>query len=147
MKNKKVLISITDRHESGGEDSGAELITVGTLRGWGDNYLIKYTEQDSSMKNSVTTLKVENKSRIIMTRTGEFSTELIIEQDKRHNCHYQTPYGELMMGVFARSVHSKMNPDGGELRFLYTIDFNSGLASVNELKVTVKEVKDHVPLS
>ncbi|HZK39242.1 MAG TPA: DUF1934 domain-containing protein, partial [Clostridia bacterium] len=65
----------------------------------------------------------------------------------RHNCHYITPHGEFMMGIFTRYVNSKMNADGGELKFKYTIDFNTGLASVNELKVTVKEADENVPLS
>jgi len=146
-KDKKVIISITDSHESDGENSTSELITVGTLNGSGDNYSLVYAEQDEALKGCITTIKVEDKKRIVMTRTGEICAEMVIEKDKRHNCHYITPHGDFMMGIFARYVNSKMNADGGELKFQYTIDFNTGLASVNELKVTVKEVKDNVPLS
>jgi uncharacterized beta-barrel protein YwiB (DUF1934 family) len=146
-KDKKVIISILDNHESDGENSTSELITVGTLNGFGDNYSLVYTEQDEALKGCVTTIKVEDEKRIVMTRTGEICAEMIIEKDKRHNCHYITPHGDFMMGIFARYVNSKMNADGGELKFQYTIDFNTGLASVNELKVTVKEVSGNVPLS
>ncbi|NLX92588.1 MAG: DUF1934 domain-containing protein [Clostridiales bacterium] len=147
MASKNVIIRIVDSHESDGENSTSELITVGTLDGFGDNYSLVYTEQDDALQGCITTIKVEDKKRIIMTRTGEISAEMIIEKDKRHNCHYITPHGDFMMGVFARYIKSKMNADGGELKFEYTIDFNTGLASVNELKVTVKEANDNVPLS
>lgn len=147
-KDKKVIINIVDSHESDGENSTSELITVGTLNGFGDNYSLAYTEQDESLFGAVTTLRVENKNRIVLTRTGEFGAEMIIEKDKRHNCHYITPHGEFMMGIFARNIQSRMEPDGGELNFSYTIDFNTGFASTNELKVTVKEVKEpHVPIN
>ena len=145
--DKKVIISITDKHESEGENTTSELITVGTLNGYGDNYSLVYDEQDEALKGCVTTIRVENSRRIVMTRTGEICAEMIIEKDKRHNCHYITPHGDFMMGIFARYINSKMNADGGELKFEYTIDFNTGLASVNALNVTVKEVNGHVPLS
>ena len=146
-KDKKVIISIVDSHEIDGQNSSSELITVGTLNGHGDNYSLVYSEQDDALNGCVTTLKIEDKRRIVMTRTGDICTKMIIEKDKRHNCHYITPQGDFMMGIFARYVNSKMNADGGELKFQYTIDFNTGLASVNELKVTVKEVKENVPVS
>ena len=145
--DKKVIISIVDNHESEGDHSTSELITVGTLTGYGDNYSLVYAEQDEALKGCITTIKVEDKRRIVMTRTGEISAEMIIEKDKRHNCHYITPHGDFMMGIFARTINSRMDADGGELKFEYTIDFNTGLASVNKLKVTVKEVGENVPLS
>lgn len=146
-EDKKVIINIVDSHEIDGENSSSELITIGTLNGCGDNYSLVYSEQDEYLKGCITTLKIENKNRIVMTRTGDICTEMIIEKDKRHNCHYITPHGDFMMGIFARYVHSTMGADGGELKFQYTVDFNTGLASVNELMVTVKEVKENVPVS
>ena len=147
MASKDVIIRIVDNHEMDGENSTSELITVGTLDGFGDNYSLVYAEQDEALQGCVTTIKVEDKKRIVMTRTGDICAEMIIEKDKRHNCHYMTPHGDFMMGIFARYIQSKMNADGGELKFQYTIDFNTGLASVNELNVTVKEANGNVPLS
>jgi uncharacterized beta-barrel protein YwiB (DUF1934 family) len=145
--DKQVIISITDSHETDGENSMSELITVGTMRGGGENYSLTYNEQDEALSGSVTTIQVEGNKCITMTRTGDMSAEMIIEKDKRHNCHYITPHGDFMMGVFAREINSKMGDNGGELKFEYTIDFNTGFVSVNTLKVTVKEAKGHVPLS
>ena len=147
MASKDVIIRIVDNHEMDGENSTSELITVGTLDGFGDNYSLVYAEQDEALQGCVTTIKVEDKKRIVMTRTGDICAEMIIEKDKRHNCHYMTPHGDFMMGIFARYIQSKMNADGGELKFQYTIDFNTGLASGNELNVTVKEANGNVPLS
>ena len=72
-----------------------------------------------------------------MTRTGKYNTELIIEKDRRHTCFYETPYGELMMGVYTKNMFTDMNENGGTLRFSYTIDFNNDLASENDLTVSV----------
>ncbi len=144
---KNVIISIVDRHEIDGESVSSELITVGTFCGSEDDYSLTYDEQDESMKGCTTTMRVQNKNKITMTRSGEFSAEMVIEQGRRHNCHYETPEGNLSIGIFARKIDSDIHIDGGNLFFSYTIDFNSGFASLNELKVTVREVNKNVPLS
>ena len=75
-----------------------------------------------------------------MTREGEYTTQMIIEREKRHLCHYMTPMGEIVMGVFARKVESDMSENGGGLLLNYTIDINADFAAINELKITVKPV-------
>ena len=75
-----------------------------------------------------------------MTRCGDYSTQMIMEREKRHSCHYNTPMGEMVMGVFARRIESDMTEDGGSLLLDYTIDINADFASINELKITVSAV-------
>ncbi|HZJ77222.1 MAG TPA: DUF1934 domain-containing protein [Clostridia bacterium] len=144
---KNVIINIEDSHEIDGEKINSELITVGTLKGDENDYLLTYNEQDEALKNCTTTLRVQNKNKIIMSRKGDFMTEMIIEKGKRHNCHYITPSGEMCMGIFASDIDSNINKGGGRLSFSYTVDFNLGFSSLNKLKVTVREVDKDVPLS
>ena len=74
-----------------------------------------------------------------MLRSGKYNTEMIIEKDRRHTCYYMTPYGELIMGVYAKSIANGIGENGGTLKFSYTIDFNNTPASENELFITVAE--------
>lgn len=136
---KDVIIQIVGRQQGEDGEDTIEMTTVGTLDGGPDDYLLTYMEQDEEMEGCVTTLRVQGGRTVTMTRAGSYETQLTIEQNKRHNCHYSTPYGDLVMGVFAKEVTSRMTNGGGKLHFHYTIDFNAGLAAVNELTVTVKE--------
>lgn len=138
MKHKKVLIKIIDRHDADGDCFTSELTTLGTLSVVPGGYSLVYTETEDELVGCTTTLRVEDGKRIYMTRSGRYVTELIIEKDKRHNCHYATPYGEFMMGVYTKSIKSDMGESGGRLDFRYTVDFNSDLASVNDLSITVE---------
>ena len=74
-----------------------------------------------------------------MTRTGKYNTEMVIEKERRHLCCYTTPYGELMMGIYANLISNEIGENGGTLKFSYTIDFNNTPASENELEITVAE--------
>lgn len=136
---KHVLINITDNHFSEGESVSSELTTVGMLSGSGEDYSLSYLETDEEMRESKVVLTVEEGKRIVLTRTGQYSTQMIIEKDRRYNCHYNTPYGEMMMGIFASKVESEMGSRGGNLNFRYTLDFNTGYISTVELNVKVEE--------
>lgn len=139
---KNAIIHITDRHLQDGEKFECELTTSGSFELTGNGCRINYSETDEELTNCVTTLDVEGSQKISMTRTGKYNTEMVIEKDRRHTCYYATPYGELVMGVYALGIANEINENGGTLKFSYTIDFNNAQASENELivAVTPKEV-------
>lgn len=135
---KEAVIKIIDSHITDGEEISCELTTSGSLDYTPDGYSVTYHETDEELKGSVTVLKVNSSGdTVVMTRKGKFNTEMIIEKERRHTCFYATPYGELMMGIYTKSVFSDMNENGGTLRFSYTIDFNNEPASENDLTVIV----------
>lgn len=136
---KDVVVRIIDRHDGDDETSGSELITTGRFRGNGERYSLSYTEQDEELQSCETTLFVEGQERIQMTRTGRYTAEMTMEKNKRHNCHYETPYGEFILGVYAHEINSHVDGGRGTLSFRYSIDFNSTNASENELKIFFRE--------
>lgn len=136
---KNIKIDIIDTHDTDGDVLDMEMSTFGTLEVLDDGYQITYTEHGSELEGCITNLKV-NGHCVTMTRTGAYTSELIIEQDKRHSCHYTTPYGDFIMGVYAKRVDSDMKNNGGTLSFEYTLDFNSDFASKNQLTINVKEI-------
>lgn len=138
---KNVIIEIKDSHDTDGEVIDMNMSTTGTIEGFGDEYSLTYTEHGSELEGSITNVDVKGKC-VTMTRGGNYNSELVIEQDKRHNCFYSTPFGDFMMGIYAKRVDSKMNENGGTLNLEYTLDFNSDLASKNKLNITVKEIQE-----
>lgn len=136
----EAVITITDSHENNdGETESCELTTVGTYL-WEEGCCsIVYDETDSELAGSTTTIKVEGGKTVTLTRVGKYNTEMIIDPGKRHQGSYITPFGELRMGVYSRSVNSALTEDGGTLDLCYTVDFNSALVSVNTLNIKVKK--------
>lgn len=133
----KAIVKIVDRHIQDGEEISCELTTSGEFEVTENGCKIVYNETDEELANCVTTLDVEASDKISMTRSGKYNTEMIIEKDRRHSCYYATPYGELLMGIYAKKIENKVTENGGTLDFSYTIDFNNVTASENELSVTV----------
>lgn len=137
---KDVLIKITDEQSSEGETEKLEITTTGTLSFGDEGLFIVYNETDEEMEGTVTTLLVDSPTCVTMRKEGPFVSQIILEQNKRHSCFYDTPYGSFMMGVFAKYVDTNVTEKGGTLKMRYTVDFNSGLAAENTMSVTVTEI-------
>lgn len=133
----KAIVKIIDRHIQDGEELSCELTTSGEFEITENGCKIVYNETDEELANCVTALEVEGSKKISMTRSGKYNTEMVIEKDRRHSCYYSTPYGELLMGIYAQKIENNVSENGGTLDFSYTIDFNNTPASENELSVTV----------
>ena len=136
----EVLITIYDEQLSDGETERLEITTTGTLKSDKGGVSISYDEVDGELKGSVTTLTIDSPTCVTMSRDGPYSSQIILEQNKRHSCYYDTPMGSFMMGVFAKNVGVVMGENGGVLNLKYTVDFNSGLAAENTMTITVKGI-------
>lgn len=137
---KEYLISVTGIQEVDGEKDKIELQTVG-------NYMLKpghayigykeYDEENPSISSN-NIVKVENDSKVTIIRNGEIKTRLILEKGRRHQCHYRTIMGDMMIGVFAETIKNELDENGGRLYVSYSLDFNNELISNNEFYINVE---------
>ena len=58
---------------------------------------------------------------IILTRTGEVTSEMAFAEGKEHTSFYAVPYGTLPVAVKAESVKWKLDENGGMLALHYAI--------------------------
>lgn len=142
--NENYLITVTGTQIVDGNRDSIELTTTGAYYRDDTARYIIYREYDSENPevSSLNTVKIEEDGIISVLRDTEGSSALILEKGRRHQCHYSTMYGDLSVGVFTDTVNNNLCENGGELRVSYTLDFNAGLVSKNEIyiKVTEKEV-------
>lgn len=139
MKNG--YITVIDRHftdEEGSEPQCGELRTKCSIDYSDGTIKISYKESVEAPQDCSTTLFIKG-SRITMMRNGRFRTSMIFENGKRHICCYETPFGELMIGIFTNAMFVDMDENGGVMNFAYTIDNSGELISENELKITITE--------
>ncbi len=136
---KNAIIKITDRHIQDDEEYTGELTTAGKFDFNKNDCKIIYNETDEELRDCSTTLTVIGNNKVTMLRSGRYTSEIILEPERRHNCYYATPYGDMLMGIYCKYVESRMSDTGGTLKFAYTIDFNNVPASENELIITVAE--------
>lgn len=138
---KKALIEIVGRQRYGSDTrDSVELTTVGTIEETDDSYIIRYTEEQEPPKKPVCArLSIsKDEKRVEMLRAGAYGSCLIIEQAKRNLCRYGSEYGDLLMGIYGKSIDARWNKQEGEFSFCYDIDVNGALTSQNEVTVKLK---------
>ncbi len=140
MKNDVMIKFVTIQKNDIDETDTLEVNARGTYEKTKSGYVIEYDEISEELEGCKTTVTIDSPSRVTMSRDGSFSSRFVIEKSKRHNCHYYTPAGELMMGVFASDVDVRLNEDGGKVKMKYTIDFNSSMVAENSVTLSVKKI-------
>lgn len=140
MMKQDVLIQIIGWQTVEGERDITNLTALGSLEKKGQGYVLEYLESDpGGLENTHMTMTVESAKKVTLTRKGEFQTQMVLEKGIRNICHYNTPYGGLVFGIFAETVHSDLSENGGEVRLHYTIDINNDLASTNEVSIKIRK--------
>lgn len=140
MAERKYQITLMDSHTVDGETEQNSSTLFGKLGYHAGKYIIEYDEQDGDFSGCKTRVHVTEPDCVTVCRTGVTTTELTMEKNVRHVCQYDTPYGTMMLGIYATDVHSDMSTFGGTLSLSYEIDGNGELISQNQLQIIVKEI-------
>lgn len=141
MEKKKALIKVIGKQNYGENDNDKiELTTIGTLEETGDKYILSYNEQLEANHTPVKTKLSVNKDEgcVELLRSGAHGSLLIIERSKRNLCTYATEYGDLLMGIYGKSIENNIEENKGTISFGYDVDINGALTSQNEVTVEFK---------
>ncbi len=140
---KNVIIELKSVQLSEGDKSEIELVTEGVYKKKSGGFEVEYDETEATgFDGSHTIISCIGENYASLIRKGKLCSKLIIEKDKKHHAYYDTPYGSLMVGIYAEKIDNKLGDTGGKLYFKYTVDVNSSLVSENEVFINVTERKN-----
>lgn len=143
--NKDFVIDIKGTQKFENDSDIINVTTLGHYCEKSTGRYITYKEYDSDGSENgeqTSVVKIGNDNMVTITRIGKFGSRLTLENNRRHQCHYSTVAGDLMIGIFTNKMNIDLNENGGMVEVGYTIDFNSGLVSENEIKISVKKASD-----
>lgn len=136
---KDVIINIKGRQGLGDELDTIEFTTDGRFGEKNGSYYMTYDESAMlGLENVKTALYIKPGNSVILQRSGDVESRLVVEEGKRSTCYYNTPQGELLIGIFGESVKTELNSGGGKIHMKYTIDSNLNLISRNTVDISVK---------
>ncbi len=142
--SKEYIITVTGTQEVDGEKDKVEVITTGDYVIKNGHRYIKYKEYDSENPNITTdtVVKVESDNKVSIIRMGEHQSRLVLENGVRHQCHYHTVMGDILMGVYTSKVKHNLTDNGGDIKVKYQLDFFADLVSDNEIHINIKEKEE-----
>ncbi len=124
--------------DPGGEPEQTEVLSLGTFEVTDEGYAIEYEESEATgFEGCVTRLETFGGKKVIMTRTGNVTSNMVVQDGEKHHCIYGTLYGNFEVGVEAQKIDISLNEEGGRLFFSYVVDVNSSYVGVFEIEVEV----------
>lgn len=139
---KAVLLTIrSEQRYEGQENDIIELMTEGTLEPLESNgWRIVYEESELTGLQGVMTAFHIYPSRVVLTRTGALESEMVFEENVRHDSLYQLEFGALMISVCARKICVNIGDDGGNMEITYGIQIEQNQAGIVTYHIEIKTV-------
>ena len=63
---------------------------------------------------------------------------MVFEKDKIHMTPYETPYGELLLGIYTKDLKVEESDDRINIRITDELDINGDKVADSEIKMCVK---------
>ncbi|NLM73505.1 MAG: DUF1934 domain-containing protein [Clostridiaceae bacterium] len=139
---KKVLITVNSLMDSAdGSSDKISFVTEGKLIKENSEYVLSYEESKiTGLEGTTTTMRI-GKDSVTLIRHGSIDTLMLFEVGKTHLSSYDTPYGNIMIGVTAKHLHIDINDCGGNIAVEYILEYNRSFGGRNKLNVTISEQK------
>ena len=139
---KDVVISIKGMQQYEDTDPDTiELVTAGRMQRVGESYTLSYQESElTGLEGTLTTIQVEGE-QVTLMRVGEFNTQMVFREGRRHLSMYNTPYGAMAIGVNTRHLLAELDDHGGNIEIDYCIEVDHAGASRNIFCIQFKEAE------
>ena len=137
---KDVVISIKGMQKYEGNDPDTvELVTAGRLMKDKAGYTLSYQESEiTGLEGTLTTIQVEGE-QVTLMRVGEFNTQMVFREGRRHLSMYNTPYGAMAIGVNTRHLLADLSDKGGDIEIDYAIEIDHAIAGRSVFQIKVRE--------
>ena len=140
--DKDVVISIKGMQKyEGALPDVVELVTAGRLSREGESYTLSYQESElTGLGGTLTTILVDGE-QVTILRVGEFNSQMVFQEGRRHLSMYNTPYGAMAIGVHTLHLLADLDGQGGRIEVDYTIEVDHAMAGRNVFRISVKEAE------
>ena len=137
---KDVVISIKGMQKYEGNDPDTvELETAGRLMKDKAGYTLSYQESEiTGLEGTLTTIQVEGE-QVTLMRMGEFNSQMVFQEGRRHLSMYNTPYGAMSVGVNTRHLLADLSDKGGDIEIDYAIEIDHAIAGRSVFQIKVRE--------
>lgn len=140
---KEVLIAIAGLQFEFGEDEALEVISPGEYYFRNGKHYVLYeelTEDEGGIKGGITKNILKfSENMVELRKSGFHNVVMTFEKGKKTMTCYQTPVGNLMIGIDTNSVQVSQLPEGIVVDIHYALDINYSHVSECVIKIKIVE--------
>ncbi|MCR5089176.1 MAG: DUF1934 domain-containing protein [Oscillospiraceae bacterium] len=139
---KNVWITISNRQHSGQEEDNTLLFDTAGSYYFDDGVgVLTYQESElTGLEGTRTSVRVMP-NQVVVDREGLISSRMIFQEGHRDAFPYETPYGQMMLGIHTRSIRHNIDENGGDVEIDYVTDLSHAFHTNNKFRISVKEME------
>ncbi len=138
MKDVMIKVLGIQAQPDGTDEDRIELVTEGKYEFTDEKIVISYDESELTGFIGCETTFTIYPDYIILNRQGELNTDMIFDDTKRHECHYDTPVGSMFLGIVTLSTKRELTENGGHMEVHYLLDVDNRVFSRNSFIIDVE---------
>lgn len=144
---KDVLLTISGLQFTAPEDDGAEpveVITAGDYYKKNGKHYILYDEVMEGFEGSTRNVIKITDDYLDITKKGVSNVHMVFEKNKKNVSYYYTPFGNILIGIDAKSVDINETEENIDVQVKYNLEVNyEHLADCSiTMNIKSKEAKD-----
>ena len=139
---KEVVISVKGiQTYEGTAPDAVELVTKGRMAQEGESHTLSYQESElTGLEGTLTTIQVDG-DQVTLMRVGEFNSQMVFQEGRRHLSMYNTPYGAMTIGVNTRHLLAQLTDQGGDIEVDYATEVDHAMTGRSIFRINVKEAQ------
>ncbi len=137
--NKEVLLTISGLHSGEENDIGSVETAVEAeyFCKNGTHYVIFEEAEEGFGNTSKSRIKCKE-NMLELVRRGLLETHMIFEKGKKHITSYQTPYGQMLLGIDTKRM--QILQTDGQIRVIaeYTLEADGAYLSDSKIEIVIR---------
>lgn len=137
--NREVILTISGLHAGAEADNGS-VETMAEAEYFcknGSHYVIYEEKAEGFDESSKSRIKFKE-NMLELTRQGLLETHMIFEKDKKHITRYQTPYGQMLLGVDTQKVLILETDNSIRVLVEYTLEADGVYLSDSRIEIVIR---------
>ena len=143
---KDVLISISGLHFDMEGDNGngepVEIITPASYYLKNGKHYVLYDEVVEGVPGKIkNTIKITDSDMFEIRKSGIANTHMVFERGKMNMTSYETPFGEMMVGIHTRNITTEVEQEKIDVHITYALDVNNEPLADCEIDVKICPIR------
>lgn len=106
-----------------------EVITPGNYYFRNGKHFVMYEEIVEGYSERTSNLIKVNKDILEITKKGSYNVNMVFEKNKKHLSYYNTPYGNLAIGIIATNLNVEESMENISVNVDYALEVNDEFLS------------------
>ena len=140
--NRRVVLTISGLHAGENEDNGTveTIVEAEYFEKNGSHYILYEEQEEGFTQTSKNRIKFKD-NLVELIRQGVVGTHMIFEKGKTHMTDYQTPFGQMLLGINTGSLEVQMQEESIYITIEYVLEADGEYLSDSRIEITLRNAE------